>query len=91
MNKKKKQQQKNKGTQIPTSVMLKPQCSKKKQKTSAEILEEMLGLKIELPEPPKKEAPKSYSENLERSGETWDPAKEFERLFRRVILQETTA
>ena len=77
LNKKKKQQKKNKGMQIPTQRDVKTTVPKKKQKTSAEILEEMLGLKIELPEPPKKEAPKSYSKDLESSGETWDPANDF--------------
>lgn len=77
MNKKKKQQQKNKSNKLPSQTDVQNSKPKKKQKTTAEILEEMLGLKIELPEPPVKEAPKSYPEGLERSAETWDPANDF--------------
>ena len=62
--------------QPTTDPFAEPQpVAKKKQKSSAELLEEMLGLKIQLPEPQQREAPKVYSED---SHDTWDPAKEYE-------------
>ena len=36
-----------------------------KQKTGAEILEQILGFKLEIPEPPKKEAPNTSYDNVE--------------------------
>jgi len=78
--KKKKQQQMKKTPRRPVgeSTAKPPMPSNKKQKSSAEMLEEMFGLKVELPEPPKKEAPKIYSEETIDVTPTWDPAKEYE-------------
>lgn len=83
--KKKKQQAANKRTQMPTAnkqtqkpAVMKPAAAKMKQKTSSEILEEILGLKIQLPEPPQKEAPKSYSEPHSYEEHSWDPAKDYD-------------
>ncbi len=44
------------------------------QKPANKMLEELLGFKIDIPEPPKREAPVNYSENET----TWDPTKEYE-------------
>lgn len=46
------------------------------QKPANKMLEELLGFKIEIPEPPKREAPVNYSENET----TWDPTKEYETI-----------
>ena len=80
INKKKKQQAaKNNVPDIPSgsNAASKPTI-KKKQKTSSEILEEMLGFKIEIPEPQKKEAPPIYAENDGYS--SWDPSEEYEKV-----------
>lgn len=73
LNKKKKQQAKT--SKVEQSGLQKKQIPvQREQKPANKILEELLGFKIELPEPPQKEAPIRYSEN-EKS---WDPAKEYE-------------
>jgi len=73
--KKKKEQNKQTNTMQPKNIKTQ-ESNTKKQKSSAELLEELLGLKVQLPEPQAKEAPMVYSE--EDRIETWDPAKEFE-------------
>jgi hypothetical protein len=78
INKKKKKQQK--AAKPKPVVVKKPQTAttkKAEQKTTSQILEEMLGLKIELPEPQKSEAPPDYSEKSLKA-DTWDPSKEFD-------------
>lgn len=75
MRKKKKQQAKK---PLPVPVESKANSKQQKQKRSAEILEELMGLKVNLPEPPQKEAPQVYSENSDSDVDTWDPTKEFE-------------
>ncbi|MCW8850647.1 MAG: hypothetical protein OQJ81_11760 [Melioribacteraceae bacterium] len=73
LNKKKKQQAK--AAEVKNTGLPKEQFpSQREQKPANKILEELLGFKIEIPEPPQKEAPISYSEEEE----SWDPAKEFE-------------
>lgn len=49
-------------------------------KTSAEVLEEMFGLKVNIPEPYKNEAP-AYSDDVIPSPSTWDPTKEYEEIY----------
>ena len=55
-----------------------PNISQENQKSSSDILEEMFGLKIKLPEPQSDEAPIDYSESMTEEEETWDPAKDYE-------------
>lgn len=73
--KKKKKQQSKKTTSFPQQSE-KPNTIAKKQKSSAEVLEEMFGFKLELPEPQKTEAPYKYSE--ENYSDTWNPESDFE-------------
>jgi hypothetical protein len=75
MNKKKKKQQAKMAKSMPTKRQ--PVAANVKKKSSSQILEEILGLKIEIPEPPQKEAPVVYS-NYGESNTTWDPAKEYD-------------
>lgn len=44
------------------------------QKSTNKMLEELLGFNIDIPEPPKQEAPVNYSE----TENTWDPSREYE-------------
>ncbi len=46
------------------------------QKPANKMLEELLGFKVEIPEPPKRDAPVNYSENYDNT--SWDPTKEYE-------------
>lgn len=71
--KRKKEQAKNRQN-VQTTVQVPVQ--KKKQKSSAEILEEILGLKVDIPEPPKREAPAIKHKNEEV--DTWDPSSEYD-------------
>lgn len=72
---KKKKQQKAKASQAEQSNLPKKNVPlESRQKPANKMLEELLGFKIELPEPPKREAPVNYSE----SEHTWDPSKEYE-------------
>lgn len=73
MRKKKKQQ-----TKKPLPVKVEKKTNTTQQKSSADILEELLGFKVNLPEPQKQEAPPVYSENSYNDVDTWDPTKEFE-------------
>jgi hypothetical protein len=75
MNKKKKKQQAKMAKSMPTERQ--PVAANVKKKSSSQILEEILGLKIEIPEPPKKGAP-VVSSNYGESNTTWDPTKEYE-------------
>jgi hypothetical protein len=80
MNKKKKRQKAEAGQSTPVSTTTEPEpVQAKKEKSSAEILEEMFGMKIQLPEPQEVEAPPSYGEKFEDEPETWDPTKEYEQ------------
>ena len=73
LNKKKKQQAKLDQTES-TNLSQKQVPVARPQKPANKMLEELLGFKIEIPEPPQREAPVNYSENLD----TWDPSKEYE-------------
>lgn len=73
LNKKKKQQAKAAKVD-PSGIPTKQNPVLREQKPANKILEELLGFKIEIPEPPQKEAPISYS----GYEESWDPTKEFE-------------
>lgn len=73
LNKKKKQQAK--AAKMERAESPQKQTSvQREQKPANKLIEELLGFKIDIPEPPKKEAPISYSED---SG-TWDPTSEYE-------------
>jgi len=72
MRKKKKQQAKK---TFPVKVESK--TNSQQQKSSADILEELLGFKVNLPEPQKQEAPPVYAESSQADVDTWDPEKEF--------------
>jgi hypothetical protein len=75
-----KQKEKNSSTAAKENQNIQTEIpSGKKKKSSADILEEMFGMKIELPEPQEAEAPKNYSENVKE--ETWDPVKEFDEVY----------
>ena len=78
LSKKKKQRQaKNKAQPIPVREPESAASKKKPAKTTSQVLEEILGMKIELPEPQKYEAPRDFSEDSIAT-KTWDPTKEFE-------------
>lgn len=78
MKKKKKKKPASVRKSTPKPMTAVPQNRSKSQKSSTELLEEMLGLKINLPEPPKKEAPTVYSEDTYYNSSTWDPTKDYE-------------
>jgi len=79
MRKKKKRQQ---AKTVPKSQPLKTEATYKKQKSSSEILEEILGIKIEKPEPQPQEVPtfqsSPYTSSYQGGNETWDPTSEYE-------------
>lgn len=77
MNKKKKKAEARKNAQTGSTQMTQPVATRKKQKTSADILEEILGMKVEIPEPQKTEVPYSYGED-EEVEHSWDPTKDYE-------------
>lgn len=81
MRKKKKQDAKKqqKINYKPTPVQTKKngKVAEKKQKSSSELLEEILGLKIDYPEPPPKEVP---AFKPEKANDTWDPAADYEEI-----------
>ncbi len=77
--KKKKKKQQHEKKPMPRPADSKPQVKAQKQKTSAEILEEILGLKVEMPEPPTKEAPVILEEN--ENIDTWNPSSEYDNNF----------
>lgn len=72
--KKKKKSQKVPGSskQIPQQKPGVANTNEPKKKSTEQILEELLGLKVDLPEPQPREAQPSYAEE-----QTWDPSKEF--------------
>lgn len=76
LNKKKKKQAKMAETES-TKLPQKTVPVARPQKPVNKMLEELLGFKIEIPEPPKREAPVNYSENYD-DDTSWDPTKEFE-------------
>lgn len=80
MRKKKKKKPANVKKSSSRPMTTAPQNRVKSQKSSADILEQMLGLKLNLPEPPQKEAPTVYSEDSYQDDSTWDPAKEYDSM-----------
>lgn len=72
---KKKKKAQNKASRKPVKNK-NPELSKNK-KSSSDILEEILGMKIELPEPQPVEVPVNYSEDSTEQENTWDPEKDY--------------
>ena len=85
MNKKKRKQKVQAVKPQPVTTTMEPEpVQAKKEKSSAEILEEMFGMKINLPEPQEVEAPPSYGEKIESEPETWDPSQDYEVAEKKV-------
>ena len=76
LNKKKKKQAKMAETES-TNLSRTTVPAARPQKPANKMLEELLGFKIDIPEPPQREAPVNYSENYDEHS-SWDPTKEFE-------------
>ena len=81
--KKKRQKAKNAGTILNDDQIQEPYIpTSKNKKSSADILEEMFGLKINLPEPQETESPQTYSEQV-KATDTWDPAEEYDEVYKK--------